>query len=324
MFELPDGEAAKDFLVVERAWRVLGETGFTRTDVLVAVGGGAATDVGGFIAATWLRGIRFLNVPTTLLGMVDAAIGGKTGINTPAGKNLVGAFHDPIAVLCDLDFLGTLPPPALTSGLAEIIKCGFIADGRILDIVSLAPGDLLNPGSSLLRELVDRAIAVKLDVVRKDPTEQGLRAILNYGHTLGHAIERVENYSWQHGHAVAIGMVFAAEVGVRLGITDPALLALHRTLLTCVGLPTSYHPGQWSALSEVMRRDKKNRGAVATQPDEGPDATRAATHTSQGLVRTRMVVLRGIGKPEIVEDPDPALLENAYDALTTTEPGLSL
>src|SRR6202043_2898620 len=176
-------------------------------------GGAGGSDVGGFAAATWLRGVSIVHVPTTLLGMVDAAIGGKTGINTDAGKNLVGAFHQPRAVLVDLDTLKTLPRNEIVAGMAEVVKAGFIADPTILDIIERDPEAAIDPGGSVLPELIRRAVAVKAEVVAADEKESQLREILNYGHTLAHAIERREHYQWRHGAAVAVGLVFAAELG---------------------------------------------------------------------------------------------------------------
>src|SRR4051812_32743587 len=211
---IPDGERAKKAAVAVSCWEALGEAGFTRSDALVTFGGGATTDVGGFVAATWLRGVRVVHVPTTLLGMVDAAVGGKTGINTTAGKNLVGAFHEPAGVLCDLDLLATLPEPELRSGLGEVVKCGFIADPEILGIVEAARPGELTAGSPVLGELVERAVRVKADVVVDDLRESGGREggpgreVLNYGHTMGHAIEQASGYTLRHGEVVAIGCVF--------------------------------------------------------------------------------------------------------------------
>ncbi len=209
--ELPDAEAGKTIEVAARCWEALGAAGFTRTDAVVGVGGGAVTDLAGFVAACWLRGVRVVQVPTSLLGMVDAAVGGKTGVNTTAGKNLVGAFHPPAGVLCDLSTLDTLPPVDLVAGLAEVVKCGFIADPAILDLIEGA-----GPAASL-RELVERSVRVKARVVAQDLRESGLREILNYGHTLGHAIEKHEGYRWRHGHAISVGLVFAAALGRHSG-----------------------------------------------------------------------------------------------------------
>ena len=179
---------------------------------MVAVGGGATTDLAGFAAATWLRGVRVVHVPTTLLGMVDAAVGGKTGINSPAGKNLVGAFHEPAGVLCDLTSLETLPKHDFVSGLAEVVKCGFIADPEILTLLESDLAGAVSPTGPHLRELVERTVAVKARVVSSDLREAGQREHLNYGHTLGHAVEKVEDYRWRHGAAVSVGMVFVAEL----------------------------------------------------------------------------------------------------------------
>ena len=200
---------------------------------MVSLGGGATTDLAGFVAASWLRGVRVVHVPTTLLGMVDAAVGGKTGINTAEGKNLVGAFHHPSGVICDLETLATLPAEELVSGMAEVVKCGFIADPAILDLVEPAPSDALRVGSPQLRELVERAVQVKLDVVAGDFKEAGGsgahpgREVLNYGHTLAHAIERAEGYRFRHGEAVAIGMVFVAELARLAGRLDEETAARH-------------------------------------------------------------------------------------------------
>ena len=296
--EVPDGEAAKTAEVLAFCWDVLGREGFTRSDVVVTLGGGATTDLGGFVAASWLRGVRVVHVPTTLLAMVDAAVGGKTGINTRAGKNLVGAFHHPSGVLCDLDTLGTLPHEELVSGMAEVVKCGFVADPTILEIVERSPETALSVGSSELRELVERAIRVKLDVVAGDFRETGGavghpgRETLNYGHTLGHAIERAERYRYRHGAAVSIGMVYVAELARLAGRLDDETAARHAAVLSSVGLPTHYDGAEWEQLLDAMRLDKKTRGD-----------------------RVRFVVLEGLARPAVLEGPEPALLEEAFAAL---------
>ena len=203
---VPDGEAAKTLDVAAALWSVLGRRAFTRSDVVVGLGGGAVTDLAGYVAAGWLRGVRVVQVPTTLLGMVDAAVGGKTGVNTAEGKNLVGAFHPPSGVLCDLAALTTLPTAELVSGMAEVVKAGLVADPRILEVVEAARAPrVLEPGAEALREVVERSIRVKADVVSQDLREAGRREILNYGHTLGHAIEKVEGFRWRHGEAVSVG-----------------------------------------------------------------------------------------------------------------------
>ena len=210
LVQVPDAEDAKTLDVLGFCWNVFGQVGLDRRDVVFGLGGGSVTDVAGFAAATWMRGVRVVQVPTTLLGMVDAAVGGKTGINTDSGKNMVGAFHEPSAVLVDLATLETLPPNELVAGLAEVVKAGFIADPRILELIEADPERAVDPTSNVLAELVQRAVQVKADVVSKDLRESDLREILNYGHTLGHAIEKRERYRWRHGAAVSVGLVFAA------------------------------------------------------------------------------------------------------------------
>jgi 3-dehydroquinate synthase len=290
--EVPDAEEAKTADVAAFCWSVLGRIGLGRADAVVGVGGGATTDLAGFVAATWLRGVRTVLIPTTLLGMVDAAIGGKTGINTAEGKNLVGAFHPPAGVLCDLEALRTLPANEYVAGLAEVVKCGFIADPEILDIVERDPVAAARPDGPHVRELVERSVRVKADVVSRDPRESGPREVLNYGHTLGHALERVEHYRWRHGAAISIGMVFAAELGRLAGRLDDLTADRHRTVLTKLGLPTTYDADAWPRLLEAMRVDKKSRGG-----------------------RLRFVVLDALARPGILEAPDPQLLAAAYGEL---------
>jgi 3-dehydroquinate synthase len=284
---VPDGEAAKTAEVAARAWEEFGRLGLTRSDAVVGVGGGAVTDLAGFLAATWTRGIPVVQVPTSLLGMVDAAVGGKTGINTAAGKNLVGAFHPPVAVLADTGVLDALPEAEFRSGLAEVIKCGFIADGRILDLLEADP-----TGRRHTDVLIERAVAVKAAAVGEDLYDAGRREFLNYGHTLGHAIERVEDFGWRHGEAVAVGLIFAAELARQAGLLDAEDVELHRELVAALGLPTRY-AGDWAALQAVMRLDKKARGASL-----------------------RFVVLDGLGKPTILTDPDQAWLDAAWAAVS--------
>ncbi|HEY2983519.1 MAG TPA: 3-dehydroquinate synthase [Jatrophihabitantaceae bacterium] len=287
--KVPDGEAAKTLHVAGFCWDVLGQAGFTRSDAIVGLGGGAATDLAGWVAAAWLRGVPVVHVPTTLAGMVDAAVGGKTGINIERGKNLVGAFHPPAGVLCDLNTLHTLPRDDYVAGLAEVVKCGFIADPAILGLIEADPRAATNAGNPAERELVERSVRVKAHVVSEDLTEKGLREILNYGHTLGHAIERAEGYRWRHGAAVSVGLVYAAAVSRRLGRLDDATAGRHRAVLASLGLPTSYRPDAFDALLGTMRIDKKARGN-----------------------RLRFVVLDGLARPSTVDDPDPAVLAAAY------------
>ena len=290
---VPDAEDAKSAVVAAELWAVLGQHGFTRTDVVVGVGGGTVTDLAGFVAATWLRGVPVVQVPTTLLGMVDAAVGGKTGINTAEGKNLVGSFHPPRAVLCDLDVLATLPREDYVAGLAEVIKAGFIVDPVILDLVAADPEAATRPDGPHTLELVERAIRVKADVVGVDLKESSVREILNYGHTFGHAIEHVEHYRRRHGEAVAIGMVFAAELACAAGVLAREVVDRHREVLTSVGLPTAYADGHWDELEPAMRRDKKTRGDLL-----------------------RFVVLEDVARPARLEGPTPEQLQTAYAAVT--------
>ncbi|GAA4230505.1 3-dehydroquinate synthase [Actinomadura meridiana] len=285
---VPDGEAAKEAGVLAGLWSSFAEFGMTRTDVVVGVGGGATTDLAGFAAASWLRGVPVVLVPTTLLGMVDAAVGGKTGINIPEGKNLVGAFHPPAGVLCDLTTLVTMPHEDYISGLAEIIKAGFIADPAILDLVEDDPKGAASPDGPHTRELVERAVQVKADVVSADLKESGPREILNYGHTLAHAIEKAEDYRFRHGHAVAIGMVYAAELSRLAGRLPADVVRRHRDVLASVGLPISY-AADWPGLRATMTIDKKARGSTL-----------------------RFVVLDAIAQPGRLEGPDEDLLAAAY------------
>jgi 3-dehydroquinate synthase len=301
LFAIPDAESAKTAAVAVEAWDFLGAHGFTRSDVIVGVGGGAATDLAGFIAATWLRGVPVIQVPTTLLGMVDAAVGGKTGINISAGKNLVGAFYPPAGVLCDLSVLAGVPTADYVAGLAEVVKCGFIADPAILELVESDPAGATTPAGPHTAELIRRAVAVKADVVGADLRERapvgasGLgRELLNYGHTLAHAIEKLENYQWRHGDAVAVGMMFAASLSLEAEILDVETATRHRQILDSVGLPTSYDGQAWPALRSAMNLDKKTRGSTL-----------------------RFVVLESVAHARILADPSNELLEAAFARVAT-------
>ncbi|WP_134773518.1 3-dehydroquinate synthase [Ornithinimicrobium flavum] len=291
---VPDAEDAKTAEVLTGLWNRLGREGFTRDDLVVGVGGGATTDLAGFAAATWLRGVEVVHLPTSLLGVVDAAVGGKTGINTAEGKNLVGAFHPPAAVLCDPSWFSGMPRADYVSGLAEVIKCGFVADPVILDLVEADPAAAVDPVAhpDLAVELVVRAVGVKAEVVAADLRESSLREILNYGHTFAHAVEQVEGYTWRHGDAVAVGMVYVAELASGRGLIDEDLLARHRRVLSAVGLPTAYPGGRWPELRVAMGRDKKTRGSTL-----------------------RFVVLEGLARPGRLEGPAEEELRAAYDAL---------
>jgi 3-dehydroquinate synthase len=294
--EVPDAENAKTSSVLEFCWMALGKAGFTRNDIIVSLGGGATTDLAGFVAATWLRGIRVIHVPTTLLAMVDAAVGGKTGINTSEGKNLVGAIYSPAVVVCDMNFLDTQARDDYIGGLAEVIKCGFIRDQKILDLIESDLEGAQSSNWTHAPEIISRAIQVKSDVVGGDLREtlgtSAGREILNYGHTFGHAVERVENYTWRHGNAVSVGMMFVANLAQLAGLLDPEIVVRHRKILSGVGLPVTYPGGTFNELHDAMRIDKKSRGS-----------------------KLRFIVLEQVGKPTILEDPDTALLIAAHAKL---------
>jgi len=286
---VPDGEAAKEIGVAVGLWSRLAAAGVGRDDAIVGVGGGTVTDLAGFVAATWLRGVRIVLVPTTLLGMTDAAIGGKTAINTADGKNLVGAFHPPAGVIADTSLLASLPPAEYASGMAEVIKAGFISDPVILDLVESDPHAAAMPGGPHERELIERAVLMKAAVVAADLREAGLREMLNYGHTLGHAIERAENYSIRHGAAVSVGMCFAAELSRLAGRLDGATARRHSSVLSATGLPVRYRAEAWPELRAAMNVDKKARAS-----------------------KLRFVVLDRLAEPGILTDPPEGLLELAY------------
>ncbi|WJZ02795.1 3-dehydroquinate synthase [Corynebacterium freiburgense] len=290
--EVPDAEAGKTLSVAEGLWDLCGSFGLGRRDTIIGLGGGAVTDLAGFVAACWMRGIDVIQVPTTLLAMVDAAVGGKTGINTSAGKNLVGAFHEPAAVCIDLDYLRTLPVDELIAGSAEIIKTGFIADEEILRLYEADSAACLQV-EGYLPELIGRSVAVKARVVSNDLKESGLREILNYGHTFGHAVELRENFKWKHGNAVAVGMMFIAELAELHGLIDAHLVERHRSILESIGLPTTYVPGCFDELFTGMGRDKKNRDG-----------------------KLRFVVLTGAGETARLEGPRIELLQAAYERIS--------
>ncbi len=290
--EIPDAEAGKRVEVAAFCWQVLGQADFTRSDAVVGFGGGAVTDLAGFVAATWLRGVRLVQVPTTLLGMVDAAVGGKTGINTAEGKNLVGSFYSPAAVVADLDTLDSLARNEILAGFAEVVKCGFIAEPEILDIIEADVDLASDPRTPEFRRLVELSIAIKARVVGEDFTEAGLREILNYGHTLGHAIEHAERYQWRHGAAVAVGMMFAAELARLSGRLSDAVADRHKRILESLSLPVSYPLGRWQTLLATMQRDKKARGSML-----------------------RFIVLDDIARPTVLAGPDASLLFAAYQEI---------
>ena len=284
LFITPEGENQKNINVLDKVWSKCAAEGIARADAIIGIGGGATTDLAGFAASSWLRGISWYAIPTSLAGMVDAAVGGKTGINARSGKNLIGSFHSPIEVLIDLAFLNTLPKRDLSAGMAEVLKCGFIADYRILN---LAQDDDLD-----YQQLITRAIKVKADVVSKDFKESKLREILNYGHTLGHAIEKNSGYKLRHGEAVSIGMVFAAELSRKLsGLSDDAVL-LHRELLRNFDLPISYPINKFKPLLALLANDKKVRNS-----------------------KLRFIGISKIGKPVWFDDVSPSTLTKVYERI---------
>ncbi|PVE69254.1 3-dehydroquinate synthase [Microbacterium testaceum] len=287
--EIPDAEQGKRVEVAAFCWQVMGQADFTRTDVVIGFGGGAVTDLAGFVAATWLRGVALVQVPTTVLGMVDAAVGGKTGINTAEGKNLVGAFWPPVAVVCDLDLLDTLSKNEATAGFAEVVKAGFIWHPEILDLIEADPTGIVDPRGDAFRRCVELAIDMKVRVVGEDLREAGLREVLNYGHTLGHAIEHAERYRWRHGAAISVGMVFAAELSRLAGRLSDDVAQRHRTVLESLGLPTTYRAGAFQTLKATMQRDKKSRGSML-----------------------RFIVLDDLARPTVLQAPDESLLFAAY------------
>lgn len=294
VFTVADGEEAKNTATLLNLWNWLGAAGFTRSDLIVGIGGGAITDLTGFAAATWLRGIDWIAVPTSLAGMVDAAVGGKTGINSDYGKNLIGSFHSPISVIVDVDLLGTLSPRDISAGMAEVIKCGFISDPRILKLASENSTQTLLSNRDALIEIVARAISVKASVVSSDFKESFAREALNYGHTLGHAIEIHAQYQLRHGEAVSIGMVFVAELAAARGLIDEATVTMHRDLLKRYDLPITFDRQAWSKLLPLLSLDKKARGNTL-----------------------RFVVLDGIGSTKRLEDVTSNELDAAYEMISS-------
>ncbi len=289
--EVPAAEDAKRIEVAAFCWQIMGQADFHRNDAVIGLGGGSTTDLAGFVAATWLRGIRSVLIPTTLLGMVDAAIGGKTGVNTAEGKNLVGAFHLPHSVIIDLDTLVSLPRNELLAGMAEVVKYGLISDPWILKTIE-SDSSATDPTSDVFEELVRRSVAIKNGVTTRDLKESGEREFLNYGHTLGHAIEHTERYKWRHGAAIAIGMVFAAELSLLSGKLSEEDVNRHRSVMKSLGLPTTYSAEKWPQLLDTMQRDKKARAGSL-----------------------RFVVLDQIGKPSILNAPTPELVFTAFQAI---------
>jgi 3-dehydroquinate synthase len=285
LLSTPNGESQKNSKFLELVWKKAASVGIERTDAIIGFGGGATTDVAGFAAATWLRGINWYAIPTSLAGMVDAGIGGKTGINSAAGKNLIGSFYSPKKVFIDPDFLDSLPKRDISAGMAEVIKCGFISDYKILNLVQ---DDFLD-----YPQLISRAVKVKADVVSKDFKESKLREILNYGHTLGHAIEKDSKYKLRHGEAVSIGMVFAAELSKELADLSQDAVSLHRELLANFNLPLTYSKSRWNSLSVLLMQDKKVKQS-----------------------RLRFIGISRIGKPVWLEDVSLNTLAKVYERIS--------
>ncbi len=276
LLSLPDGEVYKDWLTLQLIFDALLENSCDRKTVLFALGGGVVGDMTGFAAASYMRGVPFVQIPTTLLAQVDSSVGGKTAINHPLGKNMVGAFYQPQRVICDLDVLATLPPRELSAGLAEIIKYGPIADMDFLDWIEAHIDDLRAGDSAALAHAVKRSCEIKAFVVGQDEREAGLRAILNFGHTFGHAIESGMGYgAWLHGEGVGCGMLMAAELSQRLGLIDTALVARLRRVVERAGLPIvgptldpTDNAGRYMALMQVDK--KAEAGAIKFVVVDGP------------------------------------------------------
>jgi shikimate kinase/3-dehydroquinate synthase len=261
ILEVPAGEAAKTLEWAGQLYDALAENAAHRHDIVVAVGGGAVTDVAGFVASTFNRGMSVAYVPTSLTAQADASIGGKTGINLPHAKNLVGTFHQPSVVVCDVAVLGSLPVEEVRAGLAEVIKHGFIAEPDLIHLVEKETTAILDRDAALLTELVARSARIKAAIVSSDEREHGVRALLNYGHTFAHAIEQIGSFAMRHGEAVAIGMMAAAHLGHALGRLDDDAVELHRSVLSAVGLPVTASL-DFDALERAWFRDKKYRGGV--------------------------------------------------------------
>ena len=282
---MPDGELQKELSSLTYVWNQLARRNFGRLDAIVGIGGGATTDLAGFAAATWLRGISWYAIPTSLAAMVDASIGGKTGINAISGKNLIGAFYSPRKVIIDLDFLQHLPKRDISAGMAEVIKCGFIKDKKIL---ALLRKDVLD-----FEEIIYRSARVKAKVVGADFRESKERELLNYGHTLGHAIESDSKYKLRHGEAVSVGLVFAAELSHIVRGLNQDVVKEHREILQSFNLPISYPKSKFQNLLKKMQVDKKVKNG-----------------------RLRFIGLDDVCKPVWLEELRKADIAKAYERIT--------
>ncbi|MBT2369095.1 iron-containing alcohol dehydrogenase [Streptomyces sp. ISL-10] len=290
VLQIPQGESAKQIGVLAGVWSRLAAAGVTGADVVVAFGGGATLDLAGFAAATWRRGVPLVLVPTTLLGMVDAAVGGAAGINVPEGRELVGVWHPPAGVVCDPELLATVPEGGHLGGLAEMIKAGFVGDPVILDLIAADPVRATRPAGCDAAGLIERAVRVKTAALGRQDGEAAWS--LAYGHTLGRAIERVEHYRVPPGHALAVGMVFAAELARLADRLDDESVERHREVLAAVGLPTSYPREAWAGLRKVL--------TAGSGDDAAP-----------------LVVLDAIGRPGLLHDPEGALQDEAYRRMSS-------
>ncbi|HSW08579.1 3-dehydroquinate synthase [Aquabacterium sp.] len=294
--QLPDGEAHKDWATLNLVFDALLGAGCDRKTVLYALGGGVVGDITGFAAACYMRGVPFVQVPTTLLAQVDSSVGGKTAVNHPLGKNMVGAFYQPARVICDLAMLNTLPPRELSAGLAEVIKYGPIADAEFLAWLETHVEDLRALEPRALAHAVQRSCEIKAWVVGQDERENGLRAILNFGHTFGHAIEAGLGYGqWLHGEAIGCGMVLAAELSARLGLVAPAFVPRLTQLIQRAGLPVQAPVMPGARWLELMRVDKKSEAG-----------------------EIRFVLLDGVGRAQMRGAPD-ALVLDVIAAHTSTD-----
>ncbi|MGV9991205.1 3-dehydroquinate synthase family protein [Streptomyces sp. NPDC003374] len=285
---VPAGESAKDAGVLVYLWTCLAQAGLTGSDAVVALGGGATADLAGVLAATWQGGIRLVLAPSTLLGMVGAADGGRGALNIPQGKDLVGVRHQPAGVVCDLDLLRTVPPADHLGGLAEVVKTALVADPDLLDPIEADPRAATDPGSDLTAELLERSIRLRAGLVAGTDGPGG-RAFLGYGHTLAHALEHTEGYRVRHGHALSVGMVYAAELARAAGRLADHHVARHRGVLEALGLPTSHPRHAWERLNAALSTDGRSRAR-----------------------RLSLVVLDAPGRPALLDNPDPALLHAAY------------
>lgn len=292
LLSVPRGEEAKTTAVAEGLYRSLARNEAHRDDLMVALGGGATGDLAGFVAATYMRGLPFLQVPTTLTAQVDASVGGKTAVNLPEGKNLVGAFHQPVGVLSDVGTLRTLPEREFRSGLAEVAKYALTLDPGLLDLLDHRVADVLARQPDVLEELVTRCVRAKAAVVAADERDAAGRLVLNYGHTLGHALERLDGFGRRsHGEAISVGMVFAARLSEALGVGPPGLAERHARLLSSLGLPVSGPVSDAERVLEAIRVDKKYRAGV------------------------RFVLLADLGAPRVVGDVEERLVRGALASL---------